>query len=110
MSRRPAPAWIARRGCSHYGLSAVERAVLMCLWDHADARNEAYPSAPTIADETGFNVRSVKRALVVLELRKFTSRSADSAERGKHSRRAVHYVLEQSQANIKHALVVTHSP
>ncbi|MGN7859499.1 helix-turn-helix domain-containing protein [Microbacterium sp. 22303] len=96
MSRKPAPVWIARRGCSHFGLSAVERAVLMCLWDHADARNEAYPSAPTIAAETGFGDRAVKSALAELEQRGFTARAAGSSPRGAHSRHAVRYVLTTS--------------
>lgn len=96
MSRRPAPEWIVRRGCSEFGLTAVERAVLMCLWDHAGTSREAFPSAPTIALETGFKVRAVKSALMELERRKFTMRAPAPAPTRGHSRRAVTYVLEPS--------------
>lgn len=74
MSRKPAPEWIARRGCSQFGLSAVQRAVLLCLWDHANSARESWPSAPTIARETGYSDRAVKAAFVALSDRGFITR------------------------------------
>lgn len=74
MSRKAAPVWIARHGCDRYGLSGIERAVLLCLWDHATYERLATVSQPTVAKETGFSVRSVAYAFAALERRQFTSR------------------------------------
>lgn len=98
MSRKPAPEWIARRGCSQFGLSAVQRAVLLCLWDHANSDRVSWPSAPTIARETGYSDRAVKGAFVALSDRGFIIRMG--VERyessGQWSRHAVRWSLTES--------------
>lgn len=102
MSRRPAPAWIARRGCSHHGLTATQRAVLLCLWDHADSRDAAFPGVPTIAAETGFSERAVKYALVELEARQFIVRRLDTqpVEPGRWKRKAVEWLLTATPGGV----------
>lgn len=101
MSRKPIPEWIARRGCTHHGLTAIQRAVLMCLWDHADGQRKAFPGIPTITAETGFSDRSVKYALVDLEARRFITRvEQPSLEPGKWRRKAVQWSLTANPSGV----------
>lgn len=74
-STRPAtPDWVRREAVPRYGLTMLERAALLCLWDHAHYwRDEGGPrlvlsdwSQPQIAREVGCTDRAVRRALVVL--------------------------------------------
>lgn len=53
----------ATKDCS----TVVARAVLICMAEHANAHHITYPSAETIARETGLSVRAVKRAKALLE-------------------------------------------
>ena len=102
MSRKPAPEWIARRGCSQFGLSALQRAVLLSLWDHANSSRESWPSAPTIAAETGYSDRAVKAALVTLSDRGFITRmGTEHYESGSSwSRHAVKWSLTESPRSV----------
>ena len=74
-SNRPAtPEWARRETVPRYGLTMLERAALLCLWDHAYYwREEGGPrlalsnwSQPQIAREVGCTDRAVRRALVAL--------------------------------------------
>lgn len=61
------PAWVHRKTCERYGLTMLQRAALICLWDHADARTLlSRPSQAQIAREIGCTDRAVRAALVVL--------------------------------------------
>lgn len=98
MARRVAPTWVTREVVEKFGLTAPERAVLLCLWDHANADLLSYPSHPTIARETGFSERTTKAATAVLHRRGFIRRE-DGRRPGDiapHDRRAVRWVVEAS--------------
>jgi hypothetical protein len=110
MPRKLAPTWIVREGCSRYGLTALQRSVLLCLWDHANADMEAWPSTGLIASETGFSDRAVKGALVTLRERAFIRRSDGRrpGERGDWSRHAVRWTVATSPREVVGNLAVVH--
>jgi len=53
--------------CWPLDLPPTQKLVLICLADFADDSGRCYPSAATIAQRTGFNERSVRRAINDLE-------------------------------------------
>lgn len=76
-SNRPsAPAWTRRESADRYGLSAIERSALLCLWDHARYWRESATaprlvlsdwSQPQLAREIPCSSRAVRYALDRLE-------------------------------------------
>ncbi len=61
------PAWVHRQTCERYGLTMIQRAAFICLWDHADARTLlSHPSQAQIAREIGCRERAVRYALATL--------------------------------------------
>lgn len=107
MARRVTPRWVTREVISRFGLTAPERAVLLCLWDHANADLVSWPSHPTIARETGFSERTTKDATKVLHRRGFIRREDGRGpfDPAPHDRRAVRWVVESSYAFIDRPLV-----
>ena len=107
MGRRPAPEWVVRESVPRYGLSAPERAVLLCLWDHADRAGLTFPSHPTIVRETGFAERTTKAATAVLHRRGFIRREDGRTpyEKAPHDRKAVRWIVEPTPVWIDRRLV-----
>lgn len=107
MARRPAPEWVVRESVARYGLTAPERAVLLCLWDHSDRYGLAFPSHATISRETGFAERTTKAATAVLHRRGFIRREDGRGpeEKAPHDRRAVRWLVEQTPAWVDRLLV-----
>lgn len=75
-NRPSVPSWARRDSAERYGLSAIERSALLCLWDHAHYWREsaAAPrlvlsdwSQPQLAREIPCSSRAVRYALDRLE-------------------------------------------
>jgi len=45
------------------GLTSTQRLVCVAIMDYADADDEAYPSASTVAHDTGLTDRTVRKAV-----------------------------------------------
>lgn len=74
------PAWVHRQTCDRYGLTMLQRAAFICLWDHADARTLlSHPSQAQMAREIGCKERAVRYALVTL-----CERGLIAVERAEH--------------------------
>ncbi len=70
-ARPTIPAWVHRKTCERYGLTMLQRSVLICMWDHADRRTFRTDwSQAQIAAEIGCGWRAVHDALAVLRERR----------------------------------------
>ncbi|WP_215170959.1 helix-turn-helix domain-containing protein [Microbacterium sp. ISL-103] len=101
------PSWVTREVVSRFGLSAPERAVLLCLWDHANKYLVSWPSHSTISRETGFSESTTKGATKTLHRRGFIRREDGRGpfDAAPHDRKAVRWVMEASYLFIDQALV-----
>ena len=52
------------------GLNGYEKMVYCVLLMYAMTKGECYPAKPTIANATGFNIKTINKALNVLEEKK----------------------------------------
>ena len=52
---------------AHLACPGIPKAVLFCLARHSDSQGKCWPSQATIAAETGFATRTVRKALATLE-------------------------------------------
>ncbi|GGM41920.1 helix-turn-helix domain-containing protein [Microbacterium saperdae] len=107
MARRVTPTWVTREVVSRFGVSASERVVLLCLWDHANGDLESWPSHPTIARETGLSERKTKEAVKVLHRRGFTRRADGRGpdDPPLNDRKAVRWLMVPTPALIDRSLV-----